>query len=1464
MNEKKLVQNFKSYINVSPKNNAEKNGALQEVTPKLLNGEVVVGAAHNVVMLTPLSQRHHDRGRFGSLFVTNYKLSFVPLEANTNDEKGDSSIEETSFMIPMVAGKESELSFVPLDFAQEESGQRNFLLGPHDIPLTAVGAIYLTDGATSPVRARRILVPTGEMPKKVKGLQVVCKNMLVLNFSFGQAAVGKGRTVAMALLHHAFPKRHDLLFAFECRDLYYPTLPHDLNMFVTPGDWKRELERCECPHWRITCINGTSDAFMLTAGETLIVPNSVLDYSLMESARHFRSGRVPIWVWGRPEGAALLRSGELLPTDSSATTESVYLEQTKTLLGVYYNPSMYNNYYNSFEKVLEDYIPIYNHVIIMGDFNTCLLKKDVRSSSFLSLTQASNMTILPLGATHHFPNCIPTLLDLILVSSPNHVAKHGQCGADGFSYHDLIYLSYKIRPPKAKPRTLLQRNFGGMVLENLRSDAQNAAWDAVYNANTVDEKVSAFNSVMIRLYDVHAPVRAVRMKHLPAPWLTDEIKVMINRKISAKSKFKHQPSDSNRDKYIALRNHCNKVCRDAQRRHIHESVQNGDPAKVWNFLRSLGVGKSRSQSIPKDLDLNLLNQHFTSSVAMDSATKNRTLNTLSSKPTPDFSEFNFSQFADSDVERSILAITSNAVGSDSISRKMVLPILDIILPVISHILNFSISSNTFPSTWKDAQVTPLPKKSNPSFSDYRPISILPFLSKVLERLVHHQLNRFLVRNDLMNPYQSGFRPGHSTVTALVQITDDVRQGMENGELTVLSLLDFSNAFNTVDFDILLGVLRSLNVSPTVIDWFHTYLHGRRQRIRIEESNSVWCSTTAGVPQGGVLSPLLFAIFINSISDNISSSYHLYADDLQIYNQASISDLPLAIRKTNIDLDHILLWSKDHGLKVNPTKTQVIVLGSPRFTSLVDLNTLPPIVFNGVHIHWSKCVKNLGVYMDSAMTWKNQLDEVRRSHPKLTPPHVIYLCGNSVPGAPSPNSLPPLPALHASYKKLVELCTPTTLQGFWTQDSQYYSYLDSSRWLRHVGCCLAAAADAAAHLAANDTVVVLEGDGVDYCAVVSSLTQLLVDPHFRTITGFQSLVQKEWLALGHPFCDRLGLPRPGNGKDTKEPLVQSQLAPVFLLFLDCVWQLQRQFPADFEFTETYLTTLWDCTNNHLFDTFLFNCPRDRELLRDKQNFVRRPVWDWGEQFSDADIALFYNPLFPPPAARAPQRATSTPTQRLFWDWGEQFSDADIALFYNPLFPPPAARAPQRAASTPTQRLFWDWGEQFSDADIALFYNPLFPPAAAARAPQRAAGTPTQRLSRTPTKSPHPPEAKTFQRLQPCTSVAAMELWSQCYERWLTPLDAPAVGIVQYHVFNYAVRKEIRRLEEKLKSLSIMSNRHSNGDTEPTEANPPSVVSRFYPFSHDHSNLNSRALDSMQVSLIDASQLLDSQSLLNAPD
>ncbi|CAK1591293.1 unnamed protein product [Parnassius mnemosyne] len=392
----------------------------------------------------------------------------------------------------------------------------------------------------------------------------------------------------------------------------------------------------------------------------------------------------------------------------------------------------------------------------------------------------------------------------------------------------------------------------------------------------------------------------------------------------------------------------------------------------------MGVGKSRNIVLSKDLNIDLLNHHFSSSSNLNGATKLNTLNFLSSLPTPDHSSFVLNQFSACDVKKSILSITSNAIGSDCISRNMILPVLDIIIPILCHILNSSISCGVFPSTWKDAHIIPLPKKPNPtSFSEYRPISILPFLSKVLERLVYNQLSAFLRNNSLLNPLQSGFRPGHSTVTALVNITEDIRSAMEYGKLTILSLLDFSNAFNSIDFEILLGILGSLNISPTVIGWFQSYLSGRRQCIRIDDTFSSWCDTIAGVPQGGVLSPLLFSIFINSIATKITSSYHLYADDLQIYTHVSPSELHVAITTINSDLEQISDWAKTYGLKINPLKTQVIVIGSSNMIGKSNLSQAPQVVFDGNFIPLSEKVKDLGIYIDSNLSWGPQIQEVSR-------------------------------------------------------------------------------------------------------------------------------------------------------------------------------------------------------------------------------------------------------------------------------------------------------------------------------------------------------------------------------------------------------------------------------------------------------------------------------------------------------
>lgn len=181
-------------------------------------------------------------------------------------------------------------------------------------------------------------------------------------------------------------------------------------------------------------------------------------------------------------------------------------------------------------------------------------------------------------------------------------------------------------------------------------------------------------------------------------------------------------------------------------------------------------------------------------------------------------------------------------------------------------------------------------------------------------------------------------------------------------------------------------------------------------------------------------------------------------------------------------------------------------------------------------------------------------------------------------------------------------------------------MEKSCWLFYISLCIKYADQAATKLRDGETVVLQENDGRDMCCVISSLTQILLDPYFRTKNGFEILIQKDWISMGHPFSDRLGHTLNGNTVER---------SPLFLLFLDCIWQMLQQFPEEFEFSEIYLTTLWDSTFMPMFDTFLFNSEYERQNAVKEYNIQLRPVWDWGEQFTDKDLALFNNPLYNKP-------------------------------------------------------------------------------------------------------------------------------------------------------------------------------------------------------------------------------------------
>lgn len=691
-----------------------------------------------------------------------------------------------------------------------------------------------------------------------------------------------------------------------------------------------------------------------------------------------RCGGVAIYVRSNFKYKIISQS----PSNYTSSSEHLFLEiilkNTKFLLGVVYAPPTVD-YFAALEILLETHLPSYEHNLIMGDFNTCLLKNDNRTKKLKHISTSLNVTILPLNSTFHLNNC-NSLLDLILTSNPERIASHGQHLAPGFSHHDLIFASYKIKAPKYKPKVFLQRNFARMNLEKLSSDASNTDWNTVFAADAVDDKVNIFNKLLIKLYDKHAPIHPVRMKRPPAPWLNDDIRKAMRWRDSLRRKHKKTPSEVAWNNFKSARNRVNQMCRNAKRQYIHKAIETCTQQNIWKFLGTLGLGKPKAGLNYPDLNLNDLNLHFSSiPITINSSQRDTTIKQINSKPLPNITSFQFHAVSVSEVDKIIKSVVSKAVGFDDVGRVLLVPILNVILPVLTHIINSSLTSGCYPEIWKNAHIVPLPKKSNPTaFSQLRPISILPYLSKILERVVHQQFSLFLIKHNLLNPYQSGFRPAHSTTTALIKITDDIRLAMNDKQLTLLTLLDFSSAFNCVDHDILMAILRSLNISENVTQWFCSYLSGRRQRVRLDNVYSDWCPVSAGVPQGGVLSPLLFSLFINSLVQVITfSSYHLYADDLQLSLNFSLENLNDSISMMNNDLEAVRVRSGELGLLVNPAKTQVMLMGTRYMLDRIDLGSISPLTFNCTLLPFCQHVKNLGLHMTCDLSWECHVSEVSK-------------------------------------------------------------------------------------------------------------------------------------------------------------------------------------------------------------------------------------------------------------------------------------------------------------------------------------------------------------------------------------------------------------------------------------------------------------------------------------------------------
>ncbi len=463
------------------------------------------------------------------------------------------------------------------------------------------------------------------------------------------------------------------------------------------------------------------------------------------------------------------------------------------------------------------------------------------------------------------------------------------------------------------------------------------------------------------------------------PWLSDVLREYRSKLRAAERKWRKSKDPSDLSMYQFLLSSFSAEVHTAKSSYFHNKINSApDTRNLFKTFNSLlcPPPPPPTTSITADEFATFFTDKTRTISSQFSAPHTQDLQpSTSTAKTPIFS---FCPLTEAEVSKLLLSNHPTTCPLDPIPSHLLQEISPTLLPALTHIINTSLLTGTFPTTFKQAWVTPLLKKPtlNTSLLDsYRPISLLPFLAKTLKRVVFNQVSLFLSQNNKLDANQSGFRSGHSTEMALLSVTEALRIAKADSKSSVLILLDLSAAFDTVNHQILLSTLSTLGITGIPLRWFESYLTGRSFRVAWGGEASKAHQLVTGVPQGIVLGPLLFSIYTTSLGPIIQAhgfSYHCYADDTQLYISFQPDDPTIAARISGC-LGNISAWMKEHHLQLNLAKTELLV-----FPATLTLQHDFTFQLGSSIITPSSSVRNLGVIFDDQLTFKDHIAKTARS------------------------------------------------------------------------------------------------------------------------------------------------------------------------------------------------------------------------------------------------------------------------------------------------------------------------------------------------------------------------------------------------------------------------------------------------------------------------------------------------------
>ena len=617
--------------------------------------------------------------------------------------------------------------------------------------------------------------------------------------------------------------------------------------------------------------------------------------------------------------------------------------------------------------------------VFVGDFNAHHAnwlnskRTDDHGIAAFDFANVSGCTQLVKGPTHNLGGC----LDLVLTDVPDLVSVTVNAPI-GSSDHSSIKFSLQLlqsAPVASITKTVFLKS--RVNWNEVCSDVRDLPW---HNIVSSTDPVDTLNNAFCKIIEHRIPTKVIRLRSGDKPWFDAGCRHAHCEKQAAYRRWSRHRTRENWDLFIQARNAAEIVYSLAQGNYnaiVKDTLQSAtQPHKWWSTLKSAVFGAESSLLTllspsgalvcdPVD-KANLLMSHFDAKQSRASVELPATCH-----PEPIFHKF---AFRSKEIKQMLDDLDSNG-GTDPLGMfplffKMISSVL---APKLSIIFRRLIREGSFPSCWRTANITPIPKgAASPVVSNYRPISITPVLSKVFERLVASRLSTFLERSGMLPACLFAYRKGLGTCDALLAISHLLQNTLEHGSEARLVQIDFSAAFDRVNHRGLLYKLQSMGIGGSILSIISQFLEGRTHRVCVDGKYSSFSDVVSGVPQGSVLGPLLFILYTADMVQGIENNMFNYADDSTLVAVVpSVRDRAAARESLNRDLQRMKMWCHRWDMMLNPEKTKTMIVSRSR----TIIPSHGPLLLDGVELTNSDSLCILGVTFDCKLTFEQHIRSI---------------------------------------------------------------------------------------------------------------------------------------------------------------------------------------------------------------------------------------------------------------------------------------------------------------------------------------------------------------------------------------------------------------------------------------------------------------------------------------------------------